>query len=83
MRISTVVFVLKGGKYSLRYLYRKELSEKYEIYRRTKKSKQNMQGLNGQGAGGGATAPPKFWKTMEIRANARKNQENSDRFIRK
>jgi hypothetical protein len=38
MRISTVVFVLKGGKYSLRYLYRKELSEKYEIYRRTKKS---------------------------------------------
>jgi hypothetical protein len=36
MRISTVVFVLKGGKYSLRYLYRKELSEKYEIYRRTK-----------------------------------------------
>jgi hypothetical protein len=33
MRISTVVFVLKGGKYSLRYLYRKELSEKYEIYR--------------------------------------------------
>jgi hypothetical protein len=33
MRISTVVFVLKGGKYSLRYL-----SEKYEIYRRTKKS---------------------------------------------
>ena len=38
MRNSTVVFVLKGGKYSLRYLYRKELSEKYEIYRRTKKS---------------------------------------------
>jgi hypothetical protein len=38
MRISTVVFVLKGGKYSLRYLYRKQLSEKYEIYRRTKKS---------------------------------------------
>ena len=32
------VFVLKGGKYSLRYLYRKQLSEKYEIYRRTKKS---------------------------------------------
>ena len=30
-----MVFVLKGGKYSLRYLYRKELSEKYEIYRRT------------------------------------------------
>jgi hypothetical protein len=38
MRISTVVFVLKGGKYLLRYLYRKQLSEKYEIYRRTKKS---------------------------------------------
>jgi hypothetical protein len=36
MRISTVVFVLKGGKYLLRYLYRKQLSEKYEIYRRTK-----------------------------------------------
>jgi hypothetical protein len=29
---------------------------------------------------GGATARhPKFWKTMEIRANARKNQENSGR----
>ena len=28
-----MVFVLKGGKYSLRYLYRKELSEKYEIKR--------------------------------------------------
>ena len=39
MRISTVVFVLKGGKYSLRYLYRKQLSEKYEIYRRTIKIK--------------------------------------------
>jgi hypothetical protein len=39
MRISTVVFVLKGGKYLLRYLYRKQLSEKYEIFRRTKKSK--------------------------------------------
>jgi hypothetical protein len=36
--VSTVVFVLKGGKYLLRYLYRKQLSEKYEIYRRTKKS---------------------------------------------
>jgi hypothetical protein len=33
-----VVFVLKGGKYSLRYLYQKQLSEKYEIYRRTIKS---------------------------------------------
>ena len=33
-----MVFVLKGGKYLLRYLYRKQLSEKYEIYRRTKKS---------------------------------------------
>jgi hypothetical protein len=38
LRISTVVFVLKGGKYSLRYLYRKQLSEKYDIYRRTIKS---------------------------------------------
>ena len=28
-----------GGKYSLRYLYRKQLSEKYEIYRRTIKIK--------------------------------------------
>jgi hypothetical protein len=27
--------------------------------------------------------PPKFWKTMEIQANARKNQENSGRFIGK
>ena len=33
MRISTVVFVLKGGKYSLKYLHRKQLNEKYEIYR--------------------------------------------------
>ena len=31
-------FRFKGGKYLLRYLYRKQLSEKYEIYRRTKKS---------------------------------------------
>ena len=38
MRISTVVSVLKGRKYSLRYLHRKQLSEKYEIYRRTIKS---------------------------------------------
>jgi hypothetical protein len=30
-----------------------------------------------QGAGGGNWPPtPKFWKTMEIRENARKNQEN-------
>ena len=35
MRISTVVSVLKGGKYSLRYLHRKQLNEKYEIYRQT------------------------------------------------
>jgi hypothetical protein len=35
--------VVKGGKYSLRYLYRKELSEKYEIYRRTKKSITNIE----------------------------------------
>ena len=38
MRISTVVSVLKGGKYSLRYLYRKQRNEKYEIYRRTIKT---------------------------------------------
>ena len=33
-----MVSVLKGGKYSLRYLHRKQLNEKYEIYRRTIKS---------------------------------------------
>jgi hypothetical protein len=38
MRISTVVSVLKGGKYSLRYLHWKQLNEKYEIYRQTIKS---------------------------------------------
>jgi hypothetical protein len=33
--------------------------------------------------GRGPPFPPIFLKTMEIRANARKNQENSGRFIRK
>ena len=35
MRISMVVSILKGGKYSSRYLHLKQLNEKYEIYRRT------------------------------------------------
>jgi hypothetical protein len=34
------------------------------------------------GGGEGGNCPPKFWKTMEILANAKKNQENSGRFIR-
>ena len=31
-------FRFKGGKYSLRYLHRKQFNEKYEIYRQTIKS---------------------------------------------
>ena len=34
MRISTVVSVLKGGKYSSRYFHQKQLNEKYQISRR-------------------------------------------------
>jgi hypothetical protein len=40
-------------------------------------------GVRDRGQGGGNCPRPKFWKTMEILANARKNQENSGRFIRK
>jgi hypothetical protein len=35
------------------------------------------------GIGVRALPPKKFWKTMEIRAKARKNQENLGIFIRK
>jgi hypothetical protein len=34
MRISTVVSVLKGGKYSSKYFHQKQLNEKYQISRR-------------------------------------------------
>jgi hypothetical protein len=37
-----------------------------------------------QGGGAGQLPPPpQFWKTMEIRANDRKNQKHMGRFIRK
>ena len=40
-------------------------------------------GVRDRGAGGGGDCQPKILETMEIRANARKNQGNSGKFIRK